>query len=306
MDRSAFKDIFHQLNNGETAFLKVGHDGKEYIRRFVPGYRLIILGCGHVSQALCKIASMLGFKIVAVDDRPSFANHQRFPDADTVICGDFVTTIKDLNIRPADYVCVVTRGHKWDRECVEAILSGEYMPFYFGMIGSRRRVTGLVDLLLEEGYPKDSVEALHAPIGLDIGAITVEEIAVSICAELIKCRRAEKQVEHTGELVQTNTDIIPLQYVSQCAQPCAMLLVLDSTGSTPVKSGSMMAVSTDGRGYGTIGGGCGEASAMTAARSVIGTGGYKIIELDMTNEVAADSGMVCGGKMTVLIEDIIG
>lgn len=306
MDRSLFRDIVHQLNNGETAFLKVEHNDKEYVRRFVPGDRLIILGCGHVSQALCKIASMLGFKIIAVDDRPSFANHQRFPDADTVICGDFVTTIEDLNIRQNDYVCVVTRGHKWDRECVEAVLSGEHMPYYIGMIGSHRRVSGLIDLLLEEGYPQDRVEALHAPVGLDIGAITVEEIAVSICAELIKCRRAEKRFAQAGELFQTNTNMVPLLYISQSDEPCAMLLVLDSTGSTPVKSGSIMAVGIDGRGYGTIGGGCGEAAAMTAARTVIGSGGYKMIELDMTNEVAADNGMVCGGRMTVLIEDIIG
>ena len=104
-------------------------------------------------------------------------------------------------------------------------------------------------------------------------------------------------------LDQTNSDLSAIRYLAESGEPKALLLVLTSTGSTPVKSGSLMAVNRLGTGYGTIGGGCSEAAAMQRARKIIGTGGSCVIEIDMTNDVAADEGMVCGGTMRVLIED---
>ena len=104
-------------------------------------------------------------------------------------------------------------------------------------------------------------------------------------------------------LDQTNSDLSAIRYLAESGEPKALLLVLTSTGSTPVRSGSLMAVNRLGTGYGTIGGGCSEAAAMQRARKIIGTGGSCVIEIDMTNDVAADEGMVCGGTMRVLIED---
>ena len=143
-----------------------------------------------------------------------------------------------------------------------------------------------------------------ACLGLAIGAVTPAEIAVSICAQLVEHRRALPETEYPGTLLeQTNSDLSAIRYLAENAEPKALLLVLTSTGSTPVKSGALMAVNKLGTGCGTIGGGCSEAAAMQRARKIIGTGGSCVIEIDMTNDVAADEGMVCGGTMRVLIED---
>ena len=95
-----------------------------------------------------------------------------------------------------------------------------------------------------------------------------------------------------------------LRYLAISDEPRALLTVLDSTGSTPVKSGSMMAVNALGKGFGTVGGGCGEAEAIAKARRIVGTGESVVLDIDMTNDVAAEDGMVCGGRMRILIEDI--
>ena len=303
MSTKEFQEIASALARGKCADLIREVDGVRCIRRFVPTERLILLGGGHIAQPLCAMGSMLDFQVTVVDDRPDFANHQRFPEAARVICDSFDHALVDLQIRPGDYVCVITRGHRWDGECLRRILQGE-MPRYLGMIGSRRRVTGLLALLTEEGFDPDALASIHAPIGLPIGGVTPAEIAVSICAQLVQHRRSLPQrAAEEGLLAQTNTDPTLVQYLAEDTEPKALLLVLSSSGSTPVKSGAIMAVDTLGRGHGTIGGGCGEAEAMTQGRRIIGTGGRKIIRVSMDNDVAASEGMVCGGAMEVLIED---
>ena len=303
MKSSVFKSVVKQLNRGESVELILNSGEKEYIRRFEKNDRLILLGCGHVSLDVYRFAIMLGFSVVAVDDRPSFANSERFPLAQ-VICDSFVSAIQKLCITESDYVCVLTRGHRWDKECVEAILSGT-MPYYLGMIGSRRRVAGLKDTLAENHYASDRIEQLHAPIGLDIGSVTTAEIALSICAQLIQEKRKIKYLPKDNELIQTNVDEKLIAYLADIKDPCALVTVLESSGSTPVKSGSMMAVDRIGRTVGTIGGGCSEAAAIAKARHVLSKGDVEVLRIDMSNEVAAESGMVCGGEMTVLIEKII-
>lgn len=304
MKRIVFQRIAEELKKGKTAGMTLNVDGRALTRRFIPRDRLILLGCGHVSQALSRMAAMLDFDIIAVDDRPSFANTQLFPQAGRIICDSFENAIGSLSIRDTDYVCVLTRGHQWDHACIKTILSGEHMPYYLGMIGSHRRFAGLKVCLIEEGYDLSVLDKIHAPIGLQIGAVTPSEIAVSICAELVQCRHQQASDSSDCILPQTNTDLNTIEHLANGGEPCAMLLVLGSTGSTPVKGGALMAVNKIGKGFGTIGGGCSEAQAMTAARRIIGTGERKILDFDMTNVVAADNGMVCGGRMTVLIEDI--
>ncbi|MBR1533613.1 MAG: XdhC family protein [Ruminococcus sp.] len=303
MRSSIFAEIAEQLNRGESPELTITVNGQEYIRRFEKSDRLILLGCGHVSLDVYNFAMMLGFSVVAVDDRPSFANRERFPQAE-IICDSFLSAIEKLTITERDYVCVLTRGHRWDKECVEAILSGT-MPYYLGMIGSRRRVAGLKVSLEEQGFDPQRIGQLHAPIGVDIGAMTTAEIALSICAQLIQVKRRVRYVPKENELLQTNVDEKLLRYLSDPKEPCVCITVLNSTGSTPVKSGSMMAVNRLGQTVGTIGGGCSEAAAIAKARRIIGTGTKESIVIDMSNEVAADNGMVCGGEMTVLIEDVV-
>lgn len=303
MKAEIFQNIMEQINSGRSAELRFALDGGEVVRKFLTNDRLIILGGGHVGLALCSMASMLDFSIIVVDDRPSFANKERFPAADQVICDSFEKAIRTIEIRPTDYVCVLTRGHRWDKTCVEAVLSGT-MPYYLGMIGSKRRVAGLKENLAELGYQKERIELLHAPIGLSIGAQTPAEIALSICAEMIQVKRKKSGKNEDNALFAKNTDSKMLEFLAHGGVPRAVMLVLSSDGSTPVDSGSMMAVDRLGNGYGTIGGGCSESAAISKARSVIGTGKRAVLEFDMSNEVAEENGMACGGCMTVLIEDI--
>ena len=270
---------------------------------FSPPERLIVLGAGHIAVPVCDFAAKSGFEVYVCDDRPAFANTARFPLAREVLCDSFESCIDRLRLTRYDYVVVITRGHVHDADCLRAIFKGT-QPAYLGLIGSRRRVAGLMRLLRDEGYDAEKLAAIHAPIGLAIGAVTPAEIAVSICAQLVEHRRALPETEYPGTLLeQTNSDLSAIRYLAENAEPKALLLVLTSTGSTPVKSGALMAVNKLGTGCGTIGGGCSEAAAMQRARKIIGSGESCVIEIDMTNDVAADEGMVCGGTMRVLVED---
>lgn len=298
-----FQEILDKLNRGETPQLTKTVEGQSYTRVFLPESRLILLGGGHIAQPLCDIASMLDFSVTVVDDRITFTNSERFPKASQVVCNSFRSAISDLQIRATDYVCVITRGHRWDGECLRQILAGT-LPSYLGMIGSKRRVEGLLNLLAEEGFSAEDLAHIHAPIGLKINAQTPAEIAISICAEMIAHRRKYVRKDSNISLNQTNTDITMLRFLAESPQPKACALVLSSTGSTPVKPGAMMAVDYSGNGYGTIGGGCSEAAVMVRARKILGTGSSCVVEIDMTNEVAESEGMVCGGTMRVLLEDV--
>ena len=303
MTNQEFQEILDALEQGMTPELTKTVDGQTYTRVFLPENRLILLGGGHIAVPLCAMASMLDFAVTVVDDRITFANSERFPQAAQVICNSFAAGIADLHIRATDYVCVITRGHRWDRECLRQILLGT-LPSYLGMIGSQRRVEGLLNLLAEEGFAPEALKRIHAPIGLKINAQSPAEIAVSICGEMIAHRRQYVRKDSRICLDQTNTDYSMLRFLAQSPQPKAFALVLSSTGSTPVKPGAMMGIDALGKGYGTIGGGCSEAAVMVRARKIMGTGASCVVQIDMTNEVAESEGMVCGGTMRVLLEDV--
>ena len=296
-----FQDILAAVEAGREATLTRTVAQTTYVRRFLPPERLILLGGGHVSLALYEAARRVDFAVSVVDDRPAFASYARFPEAKEVVCDSFENALPRLNIGAGDFVCVLTRGHRDDVTCVKYLLQGNE-PRYLGMIGSHRRVKGLFELLAEEGYDTERIGRIHAPIGLAIGAVTPAEIAVSILAELIAARHALPAGE--GLLPQQNTDLDALRFLADDSRPAALLLVLDSRGSTPVTGGALMGTDKLGNNAGTIGGGCGENQAILAARRMIGTGESRIVSVDMTNDVAAMEGMVCGGTMDVLIEDL--
>ncbi len=299
--RKEFQEIFDAVTAGREADLVRQVNGQRIVRRFLPPERLVLLGGGHVSLALYEAALKVGFGVSVVDDRPAFASYTRFPEAREVICDSFENALPRLNIGAGDFVCVLTRGHRDDVTCMKYLLRGNE-PRYLGMIGSHRRVKGLFALLTEEGYDQERIGRVHAPIGLSIGAVTPAEIAVSIAAELIAARHA--QPAGAGLLPQQNTDLEALRFLANDTRPAALLLVLSTKGSTPVKGGSLMATDRLGNSAGTIGGGCGENQAILAARRLIGTGERRVVTVDMTNDVAAMEGMVCGGTMDVLIEDL--
>lgn len=157
------------------------------VRRPVP--ELVIVGAGHLARPLCRVGAMLGYRVYVLDDRPDFAARERFPDARAVHRVDFSDPFREVDIHERSHVLLVTRGHKYDYECLVRILRQETLPAYVGMIGSRRRVRATFVRLLEDGVSHERIAAVHAPVGLDIGAETPEEIAVAVAAELVMVRR---------------------------------------------------------------------------------------------------------------------
>lgn len=298
-----FHGLLARCQEGRPARLEFEAEGYSYTRLFRPRERLILLGGGHISQALCHLAGELGFSVTVVDERDKFASRDRFPTAHAILCRDFLSAIQDLNIQGGDYVAILTRGHRYDADCLRAVLSGK-MPRYLGMIGSRKRVTEQLRMLEEEGFSRPALEQVHTPIGLEIGALTVPEIAVSIAAQLIQCRRQDTR-RSSGSSVLTTEDIdLPLLKFLTGRTPKALLIVYESSGSTPAKSGAMMAVDQAGSWAGTIGGGMAEHTAMETARRLIGTGRIQCLSIDMSNDAAAEEGMACGGGMKVWISDV--
>ena len=148
----------------------------------------LVLGAGHISLPLVELLTMTGYSVTVVDDRPDFANKNRFPKAEKVICDDFSRALEKLDSTDYSAVIVVTRGHRSDMDCLRRILSWPAKR-YVGMIGSQRRVYGVIEMLSSEGFDADRLQCLHAPIGIDIGAQTPEEIAISIVAEIIGEKR---------------------------------------------------------------------------------------------------------------------
>jgi xanthine dehydrogenase accessory factor len=161
-------------------------DGRAY-DPIDPPDRLLILGGGHVGQALARFALPLGFLVCVGDFRPEYASPDRFPQGVETRCGDFTEIVADYPFGLSTYVVVVSPGHEKDMDCVRAILAREYK--YAGCIGSRRKTRMILDQMIAEGFESAKVKALRAPIGADIGAETPEEIAVAILAEIIAVRR---------------------------------------------------------------------------------------------------------------------
>lgn len=147
---------------------------------------LLVVGAGHVGGFVAKLGKLVGMQVAVIDDRPEFANRERFPEADRIICEDFIPALRAFPIDAGTFVVVVTRGHKQDETSVREVIASE--AGYIGMIGSRRRAGAVLKLLRDSGVPRAALERVRTPIGLDIGAETPEEIAVSIVAEIIMTR----------------------------------------------------------------------------------------------------------------------
>lgn len=150
-----------------------------------PRPELVIVGAGHIAQPLCAMGALLGFRVIIVDDRPEFATQERFPEADLIVRVDFSDPFAEVPLHSTSYVVLVTRGHKYDFECLRHLLNSDVEPPYVGMIGSRRRVRAAFSQLAGEGLDRDRLSRVRAPVGLDIGAETPMEIAVAVAAEIV-------------------------------------------------------------------------------------------------------------------------
>lgn len=161
-----------------------------YIEPLEPSAELYVIGAGHVGFNLARVAHEAGFRVHVVDDREKFANAERFPSAVEIVVDDIPAWIARSNMPAHAYTVIVTRGHTNDLEALRALAPRELR--YLGLIGSRAKVARIYDALVESGVPADRLQRVHAPIGLDIGAVTPQEIAVSILAELIAVKHGKE------------------------------------------------------------------------------------------------------------------
>ncbi len=159
-----------------------------FIEAIVPQPNAIIFGAGHISKSLAKVTAMAGFGVTIIDNRESFANRERFPEVDEVIAAEYEELFPNLEVHSSSYIVIVTRGHRDDMRVLRWAITTEAR--YIAMIGSRRKVIAVLREFEKEGVSREAFERIHAPMGLEIGAITPEEIAVSVCAEMIAVRRA--------------------------------------------------------------------------------------------------------------------
>jgi xanthine dehydrogenase accessory factor len=158
-----------------------------YVEPVLPIPSCFIFGAGHISKSLSKIATQAGFRTVIVDNRDNYANRERFPEAAEVFAGEYEEVFPKLAVNDSSYCIIVTRGHKDDMRILRWVVTQPVR--YLGMIGSKRKTIEVVKHLRREGVPLEKFAQLHAPMGFEIGAVTPEEIAVSVVAEMIQRRR---------------------------------------------------------------------------------------------------------------------
>ncbi len=180
-----------QFNLGQEAAydngLICGGQLNVYVEPVLPVPKALIFGAGHISKSLSKVATLAGFATTVIDNRDSYANRERFPEASEVIAAEYEEVFPALSCNDATYAIIVTRGHKDDMRVLR--WAAEQPLRYIGMIGSKRKTLEVAKQLHKEGVALDKLSRVHAPMGLDIGAVTPEEIAVAVVAEMIRRRR---------------------------------------------------------------------------------------------------------------------
>jgi xanthine dehydrogenase accessory factor len=183
-----------------------------FIEPLAASPHLYIAGGGHVGMCLARAAAEVGFRIHIVDDREKYANPERFPDAEEVAVDSIPAWLEQATFAPPAYVAIVTRGHQHDLAALRAVATRELR--YVGLIGSRAKVTRIFDALREEGLPAEALRRVHAPIGLDLGAVTPAEIAVSIVAELVAVRHGKLDAS-----APTDVETLTMKYTPPGLRP---------------------------------------------------------------------------------------
>lgn len=302
--QDVYEKAKYALETGTIQLLKTSEYQTYLIEPYFPQPSLIILGGGHIAKPLAEFGSKAGYSVTVIDDRPSFANSTRFPTAEKVICESFEKCFNLVNLNQSTFVVIVTRGHRHDMHCLKEVL--KHNTAYVGMIGSRRRVKAAMNQLINEGYSQESLDRVCSPIGLDIGAVTPEEIAFSIIAEVIKYRRLNNKINNSANHSKSTWPDFEQDVLTELCKednsPKSIVTIVSTKGSAPRKAGAKMLVYPSGKISGSIGGGCCEGEVINTARYILKTGGYEFQAVDMTGDVAEDEGMVCGGIMDVIIE----
>ena len=184
-------NVRFELNDdfAQETGLVCGGQMEVFIEPVEPSPEVYVFGAGHVGYFVVKMAHEVGFKVHVIDDREKFANTERFSEGIDVVVDDIPTWIETHQLPPTAYAVIVTRGHTHDLDALRALTASPLR--YLGLIGSKAKVKRLYDALIEEGHSPDALKAVHAPIGLDIGAVSPQEIAVSILAELVAVKHGK-------------------------------------------------------------------------------------------------------------------
>jgi len=261
------------------------------IERITTPPHLVLCGAGHVSVFTAKTAKMVGFRVTVIDERTDFANSDRFPDADCILNQPFSEALSSIS-DPNTYYVIVTRGHRDDNLCLRTILNKPHA--YCGMIGSKSKVQVVFQDLMKSGYTEAQLKTVHSPIGLPIGANTPAEIAVCIVGEMIQVKNSENR--------GSEWDAALCNAIESAREPYAMVTVISKHGSAPRSAGARMIVKRDGTIVSSVGGGFGEFEAAEKARDMLMHGPKTArYTCKMNNREAAESGMVCGGEIDILI-----
>jgi xanthine dehydrogenase accessory factor len=182
LDLSALDTAREMMDFGRSGFIAGPDKSEMFIEAFTRPPTIVIAGAGHIALSIYRLARFLNYQVVIVDDRPEFANRDRFPEAHDIVPKDFAEGIRELNITPNTFIIVATRGHKWDDI---ALLEAARTPArYVGLLGSKRKAILIYQRLYEEGIPHDRIQEIRSPVGLNFGGRSIEEIALSIVAEI--------------------------------------------------------------------------------------------------------------------------
>ena len=283
----------HLLTSGPE---REGEKPRVFRERIRRAPKLVICGAGHVSMPIIRLGKMLGFTVTVLEDRPKFADNARTAGADHVICETFREGLSKIKGDSDTWFVIVTRGHRYDSECLEAILGKE--SAYVGMMGSRRRVAVVKDQLAQKGVSREKLDNVYTPIGLKISAETPEEIAVSIMAEIIRIKNSREQgAGYSAEL---------LEALANEKQKAVLATIISRKGSAPRGVGTKMLIREDGSTVDTIGGGCVESEIIRKALLMMRMGEplFQVCREDLAMEAAEDEGMVCGGVVEVMLERV--
>ena len=257
---------------------------------------VVICGAGHLSMPLIDICRLMGMYVTVVDDRPEFAENAKRQGADKVICKSFAEAFKEIDGNEDTFFVVVTRGHRYDKDCVAEALRKRHA--YVGMIGSKRHAAFVRESLKEEGLSDKLIDSIYTPVGLKIGAETPEEIAVAIAAELIQVKNEKRRnFGFPKDIIKAISE--------ECRDPMILCTIVTREGSAPRGEGTKMLVKPDGSIIGTVGGGVAENDVIKHAVELL-KGGFDGAEL-MYHDLAAfadEDGMVCGGNINVLMEKV--
>ena len=276
-----------------TGFLTL-EGQRVFAERFGAVPQLVVCGGGHVAAALVKQAKLLGIPVLAIDDREEFAQQLRAAGADTVLCAPFAQALQGVPGGAETYFAVLTRSHVFDLDCLTRIL--QKPAAYVGMMGSRKRAALVHTQLAELGLPQERIDALHAPIGLSIGAKTAQEIALSILAEIVSVKNSRQQTEGFSPAL--------LAALEQQTAPAVLATIVGRHGSTPREEGSKMLVLPDGSAVGSVGGGIMEYRTQQLARELLEPGAAPCRLAAFTTEGASDAAAIaaCGGSMEVFLQ----